>query len=87
MPLNSLGPNRMTAWQPRGIPQHNANLAKSKPTTGLGPQGMPGSSDFDPNKKTDNAYTKMGLYWTGHGAKAGNCQIRLDATERSSVCC
>ena len=81
MALKFFGANRMAAQQ--GAEDRGTSLVSRRPSWGLGPQGMPGSSDYNPNPQrgafmrdaggssTPNAYERGGFFWDGSGIRQG----------------
>ncbi|MEI6210307.1 MAG: hypothetical protein WCR06_01650 [bacterium] len=87
MGIALFGPNRMVNWQAANRSFANRDLTESKPEWGLGPTGMPGSSDYLADAagrarrdKGPNAFELMGLYWNGSGISQGRPlrDIQLD---------
>ena len=86
------GANRMIGLQPRGM-RPGSNLSLNRPSYGLGPKGMPGSAGYAGDKDwrerpdpltgkrkegTENAYERMGLYWTGSSITQGRPIREID---------
>jgi hypothetical protein len=77
MGIAQFGPNRMVTFA-KPEEYRNRNLTESRPEWGLGPRGMPGSSDYLAEQKRreqrgegPNPFEQMGLYWTGSGITQG----------------
>jgi len=82
MALKFFGPNRMAAQQ--GVEDSGSSLVRQRPSWGMGPQGMPGSFDYDSSGmeskrggqggwgvKEPNAYERGGFFWNGSGVSQG----------------
>jgi hypothetical protein len=81
MALQFFGPNRMAAQQAQE--DRGTSLVARRPSWGLGPQGMPGSADYNPNPRRGvfmrdagggdepNAYERGGFFWDGSGIRQG----------------
>ncbi len=93
MPLKFFGPNRMAAQQ--GVEDSGSSLVRNRPSWGMGPQGMPGSYDYDANPmeskrggqggwgvKEPNAYERGGFFWNGSGVSQGIPIAQQDQTTR-----
>ena len=99
MALKFFGANRMAAQQ--GAEDRGTSLVSRRPSWGLGPQGMPGSSDYNPNPQrgafmrdaggssTPNAYERGGFFWDGSGIRQGtpiaHQDQRLDHNEQDNA--